>query len=62
MVSDRWEGVVIKPLRPSGSIEVGNEMYDVVTDGEYIDKGTTVVVSEIRGNSIFVLRRKDYNE
>lgn len=56
------EGVVIKPLRPSGSIQVGKEMYDVVTDGEYIDKGITVVVSEIRGNSIFVLRRKDYNE
>ena len=59
-VGDR--GVVIKPLRPAGSIQVGDEIYDVITDGEFIEKNSTVVISEIRGNTVVVLRSEDTNE
>ncbi|MDR2728489.1 MAG: ATP-dependent Clp protease proteolytic subunit [Chitinispirillales bacterium] len=51
-VGDR--GKAVTPLRPSGKICVGNEECDVVTDGQFIDKGTEVIVSQIQGNRIVV--------
>ena len=59
-VGDR--GVVVKPLRPSGSIQVGQEIYDAIAEGEFLEKGTPVVVSKIRGNTITVLRSEDNSE
>jgi membrane-bound serine protease (ClpP class) len=41
-------------LRPSGKVEIGREIIDVVTEGDFIEKGTPVVVSEIKGNRIIV--------
>lgn len=50
------KGVVIKPLRPAGTVKIGAELYDVVSDGEFINKGESIVVAEIQANRIMVLR------
>jgi membrane-bound serine protease (ClpP class) len=50
------KGVVIKPLRPAGIVKIGAELYDVVSDGEFIAKGERVVVAEIQANRIMVSR------
>ncbi len=47
-------GVVVKPLRPSGIAEVDGEPYDVVSEGQFIDQGTAVVVIRINTNSLVV--------
>ena len=51
-VGDR--GKVITQLRPSGKICIDGEECDVVTEGQFIDKGAEVVVIQIQGNRIVV--------
>lgn len=50
------KGIVTKMLRPSGSAKIGDQTYDVISDGELIEKGEAITVSEIKGNRIIVLR------
>jgi membrane-bound serine protease (ClpP class) len=52
------EGIVEKPLRPSGIIQVRNGKYDAVADGEFFEKGEAVIITEIRGNIIVVSRKR----
>jgi membrane-bound serine protease (ClpP class) len=40
------EGIVFSVLRPSGKVEVEGEIYDAFTRGEYLEKGTKIVVIE----------------
>jgi len=47
-------GVAISMLRPSGEARIGDRRYDVVTQGEMIEKGTPVEVREVSGNRIVV--------
>ena len=54
MVKTGDTGTALTFLRPSGKVEIGNEIFDVVTEGEYLEKGTPVVVSKIRGNIVIV--------
>jgi len=51
------EGVAVTFLRPSGKVAIGDSYFDVVSEGEFLEKGTPVVVSEIRGNRIIVKRK-----
>ena len=48
------KGRAITDLRPSGMALINNERLDVVTRGEYLNKGTQVVVIAVRGNQIIV--------
>ena len=48
------KGVALTALHPTGKIEVNSNTLDVVTDGEFIEKGQTVEIIEIRGNRIVV--------
>jgi len=50
-------GVSEGPLRPSGKARFGAMLVDVVTQGDYIDTGTTVEVVERRGNRVVVRKR-----
>ncbi|MFP4162885.1 MAG: NfeD family protein [Chitinispirillaceae bacterium] len=50
------KGVTITSLRPSGKVSVDGEIYDVVAEGEFLDKDAPVVVSQIQGNRIVVNR------
>jgi len=47
-------GVVSTLCRPAGSVDFDGVRLDVVSDGEFIEKGTTVEVIEIEGNRIVV--------
>ena len=47
-------GTAMSTLRPSGTAMIDNIRYDVVTDGEYIEKDSPIRVSEIEGTRIIV--------
>jgi len=50
-------GIAVTFLRPSGKARIGNTLLDVITDGEFMEKGTPVVISDIKGNRVIVSRR-----
>ncbi|MBN1577605.1 MAG: ATP-dependent Clp protease proteolytic subunit [Chitinispirillaceae bacterium] len=49
-------GVVVTALRPSGKAQINKVVYDVVAESMFIEKGEPVVVSEIAGNRIVVVK------
>jgi len=53
------QGIAVTPLRPSGKAKIGDELYDVQTEGEYVEKGTRIEVIEVSGNRIIVKKAKD---
>jgi membrane-bound serine protease (ClpP class) len=48
------EGKTITPLRPAGSAMIGDQKYDVVAQGKFVDPDTTVKVIHVEGNRIVV--------
>jgi len=50
------KGVAITYLRPSGKADINDDLFDVVSESEFIEKGTLIVVSDIKGNRIIVSR------
>ena len=48
------QGIVVNTLRPAGRAEIDGQSIDVVSTGEYIEKGEEVIVSEVDGNRIVV--------
>ena len=48
------EGTAVTDLRPAGMAIINNKRVDVVTRGEYLDKGTKIVVTAVTGNQIIV--------
>ncbi|MBU1195450.1 MAG: serine protease [Proteobacteria bacterium] len=48
------KGIAITDLRPSGIAEIDDKRFDVVTDGEYIEADTPVVVTQVAGNRVVV--------
>jgi membrane-bound serine protease (ClpP class) len=48
------KGKVLNQLRPAGIAEIDGKRFDVVSDGEYIDKNKIIIVSETVGNRIVV--------
>ncbi len=47
-------GSAVTPLVPGGKVRFGDELVDVVTDGDFIDPGREVQVVEVRGNRVVV--------
>ncbi|PZE22702.1 NfeD family protein [Paenibacillus xerothermodurans] len=47
-------GLSITPLRPAGTIVIGDERVDVVTSGEFIPVNKQVVVVQVEGSRIVV--------
>lgn len=47
-------GVTLTPLTPAGKARFGNELVDVIAEGEFLSPGTTVRVVEARGNRVVV--------
>ncbi|QDU59777.1 hypothetical protein Pan216_06090 [Planctomycetes bacterium Pan216] len=47
-------GVAMSTLRPAGRMELDNEYFDVVAQGEFVDAGTPVKVVEVYQNRIVV--------
>lgn len=50
------EGVVITTLRPAGMAEIEGVRLNVVSDAEFIPKGTPVRVTDVDGPSVIVRR------
>lgn len=48
------EGIAITPLRPAGTIQIGDNRIDVVTSGEFISSGKTVKVIKTEGTWVVV--------
>ena len=47
-------GVATTQLTPSGKARFGNQLVDVLADGEVIARGADVVVVEVQGNRVVV--------
>ena len=47
-------GKTITDLRPSGVASIDDQRVDVVTRGEYIQKGSRITVLAVRGNQVIV--------
>jgi len=52
--SEGDSGIAVTPLRPSGKIKVGNRTFDVVTQGDFLEKGTPVKITAVSGNRLIV--------
>lgn len=53
------EGVSITPLRPAGTALIGGARVDVVTDGEFLERETSVRVSAVEGTRVIVTRIRE---
>jgi membrane-bound ClpP family serine protease len=54
------KGEALADLRPSGLALIDNQRVDVVSRGEYIEKGSEVIVVKVTGNQVVVsLPHKD---
>ena len=47
-------GVAESFLRPAGKAQFGDELYDVLTDGSFVDPGKSIKVVKVQGNNIVV--------
>ena len=47
-------GITMTRLLPSGKAQIGDEMVDVISSGEFIDRDCPIVVVEVRGNRVVV--------
>ncbi len=54
------EGVALTSLRISGTARIGDRRVDVVSDGQYIDKGTRIKVISTAAGQVVVTRVEDY--
>lgn len=54
-------GIAVTDLHPTGKAEIGDEIIPVVTGGEFIEKGTSIIVSEVSGNRIVVKKHNEGN-
>ena len=52
-------GIAMTLLRPSGKVKIKDEIFDVVTEGEFIKRGIPVKILEIKGNRIIVSRKPE---
>lgn len=51
------EGVAVTPLRPAGSADIDGVRLDVLTRGEFIEKGSPIKVTSIQGKTIVVAKK-----
>lgn len=48
------EGTAVTNLRPSGTVRIENRRIDVVSRGDFIEKGDAVTVLKVEGNRVIV--------
>lgn len=53
------EGSVLTLLRPAGTVEINNQVYDVVSEGRFIEAGARIKVLSVNGNRIVVRAIED---
>lgn len=52
------KGIAINDLRPSGSVDIDGVKFDVISEGEYIPKGTKVEIFKVSGVKLLVKKSK----
>ena len=55
-------GVAVSVLRPSGEARIGDRRYDVVTEGEMIEKDAAIEVRRVEGNRIVVREARSQSD
>ena len=55
-------GVTVSTLRPAGIVRIGDQRYDVVSDGTFIPNNTKVKVVFVEGNRIVVTELTDLQQ
>ena len=58
---DDWigrEGIAVTALRPAGQIEIGGTRLNAASTGDFIEKGSPVLVTGMEGDH-YVIRRKE---
>lgn len=53
------EGTAVTDLRPAGTAFINDKRVDVVTRGEYLEKGVGILVTAVTGNQIIVKKKDD---
>ena len=53
------QGTAVTDLRPAGKAIINGKRVDVVTRGEYFEKGATIIVTSVTGNQIIVRKKDD---
>lgn len=48
------EGVALTTLRPAGTAEINGKRIDVITDSEYVQRGSKIVVERVEGIKVVV--------
>ena len=48
------EGQALSALRPSGKIVIDGEVYDAVSPGNFIEKGSLIIVRQVNGSKLTV--------
>ena len=56
------QGVAVTDLRPSGIAEIAEERLDVVTEGHYLAKDSSLIVISVTGNQIIVKENPSQGE
>lgn len=51
------EGKSVSRITPSGNAMINDELYEVHTNGEFIDPNTDIIVTRFGDNKIFVTRK-----
>jgi membrane-bound ClpP family serine protease len=51
-------GVAVTDLRPTGSVDIDGVKFDVISEGEYINKGTNVEIFKVSGVKLLVKKVK----
>ena len=49
-------GTALTPLRPAGRVQIGENIVDVVSEGDFVATGEEVEVLEVAGNRVVVQR------
>ena len=49
-----FEGVAVTPLRPAGTVKIGDKRLDAVTHGTFCPAGGNVIVKSVESNSVVV--------
>lgn len=52
-------GVALTPLVPAGKAQFGQEIVNVISEGDLVEKGESITVTEVVGNRVVVARSDD---
>jgi len=55
-------GTALTPLRPAGRVQLGERTVDVVTEGGFVERGSSVEVVRVAGNRVVVHKAVEISE